>query len=380
MLPYDPTLILRVLITTITVATGVGLVASGIAVGVIVGKGLASPLVSTQLVLQSKATIAVNRLIVSGELPLFSDPVDTMKAFLASLNGVLKDKFGSDLKAVQLLSFSATPIPSINTPKQSSAENSDSFHFLDGDTSDNPTTTTTTTRSGMPSERATTLSLATCKKLSSIGKQCCRDITGENSCNSNMTTVEICDRGNCINMTATLKNCSCSKNPSDQCDDGDSSVLKCFALSSTDNGPNRTDTTTTTASSTETGTSTKCSTSQNGVTQPSIVSANLTLFFSNDKSSTISIETIFDALKQFKPLITLKTSCSEPSTRSSSFNASLSKIQPPAPASINLATVLSQPSIPPALITLIRSEAVAAEQVFNSTLTTTVAPSPPAMG
>ena len=378
MLPYDPTLILRVLLTTITVATGVGLVASGITVGVIVGKGLVSPLASTELVLQSDATIAVNRYLVSGELPLFSDPVDTIERFLASLDGVLKEKFGSQLKAIHLLSFSAVPFIPISGQKRSLTDSSESFHLLNGDTSDH---SVRTRRNPSDMKCKPAMSSPTCKNSVSIVEYCCKGVSDNNLDTRNMTTVEICDQGNCRNMTATLSNCSCENDQSNGNDNGN--ARKCYAVQGSCNESNSTGTVTTAVpSSTVTTTSTTCSPIQNRTTQASIVSANLTLFFSNDKSRTISIEAILEALKQFKPLITLQASCAKTSTQPSTFNASLSKINPPAVTSINLATILAQPSIPPALILSIQTEAAAAEVAFNgnNTATTPLPPTPQSPG
>ena len=89
----------------LTVTTLVSVVAASISVGVIVAQQINS-FQNQKIVLQSPATIILNRFIEAYELPLFYDAVGTMTMFLESIKQVLRDRFGDKFLNIEVQSFS----------------------------------------------------------------------------------------------------------------------------------------------------------------------------------------------------------------------------------------------------------------------------------
>ncbi|CAF4628318.1 unnamed protein product [Rotaria sp. Silwood2] len=124
----------------------------------------------------------------------------------------------------------------------------------------------------------------------------------------------------------------------------------------------------------------RCNTSHNAIGHPSIKSSKMFLYFHVRNGETILVPEIIDALKDSKPPIVVFTRCGEPSTKTSSFNQTLSKIESPTQVDIDLEAIKTQPSIPSALqasVTKKAEEAVAAAIAANelqlpiNTITTT---------
>jgi hypothetical protein len=104
----DPTVAIRIAVTTITVATLVGVVAAGIAVGVIVGRE--SDFLQQQTVLRSDFSVAINRLITTSELQEFYDATQTLKDVEESINSQITLNFPQTSIKVVVASFSNEPI------------------------------------------------------------------------------------------------------------------------------------------------------------------------------------------------------------------------------------------------------------------------------
>jgi hypothetical protein len=107
----DPNVFIRISVTGITVATLIGVVAAGIAVGVIVGRQSGSnPFVQTQVVLRSDFSVAINRLITTSELQELYNPSSTLNDSTIGLNAQLNASFpNTSIKAVPS-GFSGEPI------------------------------------------------------------------------------------------------------------------------------------------------------------------------------------------------------------------------------------------------------------------------------
>jgi len=105
----DPNVFIRISVTGITVATLIGVVAAGIAVGVIVGRQSGS-FVQTQVVLRSDFSVAINRLITTSELQELYNPSSTLNDSTIGLNAQLNASFpNTSIKAVPS-GFSGEPI------------------------------------------------------------------------------------------------------------------------------------------------------------------------------------------------------------------------------------------------------------------------------
>jgi len=105
----DPNVFVRIAVTGITVATLIGVVAAGIAVGVIVGRQSAS-FVQQQVVLRSDISVAIGRLITAFELQELYNPSSTLNDFINGLNAQLKLYFPQTSIKVVLSSFAGEPI------------------------------------------------------------------------------------------------------------------------------------------------------------------------------------------------------------------------------------------------------------------------------
>jgi hypothetical protein len=104
----DPAVAIRIAVTTITVATLVGVVAAGIAVGVIVGRQ--SGFLQGKIVLRSDFSVAINRLITTFELQEFYDATQTLSDLEESINAQITLYFPQTSIKVVISSFSGQPI------------------------------------------------------------------------------------------------------------------------------------------------------------------------------------------------------------------------------------------------------------------------------
>jgi hypothetical protein len=84
----DPNVFVRISVTAITVTTLIGVVASGIAVGVIVGRQ-SDAFVQKQVVLRSDISVAIGRLITTSELQQLYNPSSTLNDSTNGLNAQL---------------------------------------------------------------------------------------------------------------------------------------------------------------------------------------------------------------------------------------------------------------------------------------------------
>ena len=75
-----PALLKHIIMPTISIETAIGMVTAGITLGVIVSQQVAS-FRDSEIVLQSSATIVLNRFIEPNELPFFYDVLQTMMSF-----------------------------------------------------------------------------------------------------------------------------------------------------------------------------------------------------------------------------------------------------------------------------------------------------------
>ncbi len=107
-------LLTHIIMPVISVATtAVGTVAADIIVAVIVSQHIADFL-NSKVVLQSPATIVLNKFLESNELLFFYDVLETMDVFLEDVERVLHTGFENQFVKVEFKNFSPTPIVTSN--------------------------------------------------------------------------------------------------------------------------------------------------------------------------------------------------------------------------------------------------------------------------
>jgi hypothetical protein len=104
----DPNVFVRISVTAITIATLIGVVAAGIAVGVIVGRQSDS-FVQKQVVLRSDISVAIGRLITTSELQQLYNPSSTLNDSTNGLNAQLNASLPQTSIKVVVLTFSGDP-------------------------------------------------------------------------------------------------------------------------------------------------------------------------------------------------------------------------------------------------------------------------------
>jgi hypothetical protein len=107
----DPGVFIRIAVTTITVATLIGVVASGIAVGVIVGRQSgANPFVQQQVIFRSDISVAIGRLITTSEVQELYNPSSTVNDSTNGLNAQLNASLPRTSIKVVVSSSSGGPL------------------------------------------------------------------------------------------------------------------------------------------------------------------------------------------------------------------------------------------------------------------------------
>jgi hypothetical protein len=96
--------------------------------------------------------------------------------------------------------------------------------------------------------------------------------------------------------------------------------------------------------------------------QTSIVSSKVILYFAVKNGQSISVEDILATLKNVQPSIALYTACRQSSSQTSSFNSTLSNVQPPTAVNVDLTAIENQPSISDTLKQTVSAGAEAAQQ------------------
>ena len=109
---FDPTFPLRIATSILAVATLVGVVAAGVAIGVIVGRQTDpnSAFVQTKFVVKSDISIAIYRLITSIELAEYYNASATLLDVSTSVNAQIKQYFPQTSVKVVISGFSGEPI------------------------------------------------------------------------------------------------------------------------------------------------------------------------------------------------------------------------------------------------------------------------------
>ena len=108
----DPTVIIRVGSAILAAGTLLGIVAAGIAIGVIVGRQSGNtPFSRTSLVVRSDISIALDRLVETNEYSYFYDAPATLQDLIVSSNEQLKFSFPQTAVKVVISSFTERPIP-----------------------------------------------------------------------------------------------------------------------------------------------------------------------------------------------------------------------------------------------------------------------------
>jgi hypothetical protein len=390
---------MKIFISVMTVTTGVSIIVASITIGVIIAKG---PFSEIKVVLQSPTTIALNRFIQPYELPLFDDAVTTMNIFLADVINVLRGKFGNNFVSGQMVSFSATPsVTSTQTKEFTLTKGS-----VNGDTpgsTDSITTTTTSTTSQTIDYTTTTFDSCTdalitmkndtdeqnisdCVNMTVPFQNCTNttDVHDMIECLNIMKLVFSCQVNSSLtfsNVTVSVEDCSYITNHTIDCNNITIEFPDCFNQSTSAQNTSAWSTTTPAIlSSTSIDNTTQCNISLNTNGQPSIILSTMVLFFAVTKGESISAEDIFNTLKNLQPSITLLTGCLQPSSQKSSFNASLSKVEPPVTSDLTLADLQNQPSISTSLQDQVRTDANTDEGQLINNLSTQPSVTPQVVG
>ena len=197
--------------------------------------------------------------------------------------------------------------------------------------------------------------------------------SSNNTCINKTVLVDNCththanfDLLECINDTVKIYNCSNQINDTINCNNATITIpYDCF------NGSNGVTPTTTIA--TTSNNPSGCAIPLNATSQPSIISSTMLLYFAVQRTESISVEDIIATLKNLQPPITLYTRCEKSSSETSSFNSTLSKVQPPTKVDLDLTAVENQSSISDSLKQTVNDAAAAAAAILLPSDTTTPA-------
>ncbi|CAF4269526.1 unnamed protein product, partial [Rotaria socialis] len=281
MIINDPTIFMRIVMMIMSVATGVGVVTSGIVVGTIVSKQIAE-FQNTEVVLKSQATIVLNRYLELIELPLFYDVLTTLTLFNNDVETVLTAKFGENFAHLEIVSFPPT-LKITSSRKRRSRSKRRFFKKYDDNYNSDPHTSSP---SSSTTPRATT---------------------------TTTTTTTTATKAAVIAHTETMSTSSTAK-----------------ATTTTIDTNNNT---------------THCNATNNAAAQSTILSSEVFLYFVVKNGESIQIQAIRDALQDLETPVTVLTQCGEPSTRKSSFNAALSIVEASTKVDVTSDSVKAQPSV-----------------------------------
>ncbi len=390
----------------ITIAVVAGIIAAGIALSVIIGQQISS-FQNTEIVEQSSATIVLNRLIESNELPYFYDALETLDVIIKNIKDVLGSKFGKRFINVELIDFTSEPI--VISKKTSNIPSKRQIPFNDHETK--PPLINGNVNNN-------------CSVLVRL-KKCTADVT-EEDCLNKVISIENCrnaknDIVQCVNETIQVYNCLDQMNDIIDCDNAiittqhncsnktnlstvtpSTTVIRTTSNTTIPITSTRTtrtiitsnttipittttittessplSTTTTTATVINNNNTNECKPSQNTTSKSSIVKSKMLLYFASKRSESISVDDIISALKTLKPTITLFTICGEASSQTSSFNSTLSIVEPLVQINKDVNLLANQPSISSALSDSVNASAFAALEsvgLKNVSRTTTVTP------
>ncbi|CAF4649952.1 unnamed protein product, partial [Rotaria sp. Silwood2] len=361
MIIADPTLFMRITMIVISVATTVGVVTSVIVAGIIVSKQNGFFLKS-KIVLKLPAQVVLNRFIEPYELPLFYNALETMNICTEDIKKLLKTKFGDKFVNLKLIYFSPTPNFTYSEKKKLISKRKVLRQYDGNSNSGEPTATLQT--AGKSTVYPTNSSIA-------------EDTTSKENTNGFAhTTARISNAPQPVDMKSSVIGfSSISEYTEDQNHQTTTPALY------TSDQISQFSSTTSTIFNINTS---RCNTSHNATGQPSIISSKMFLYFQVRNGETILVPEIIDALKDSKPTIVVFTRCGEPSTKKSSFNQTLSKIESPTQVNIDLEAIKTQPSIPSALQASVTKKAeeavkaaIAANELLlpiNTTTTTSTTP------
>ncbi|CAF2745464.1 unnamed protein product [Rotaria sp. Silwood2] len=343
----DPTLFMRIAMMTISVGTGVGIVVSGITVGVIVTQQL-KYFQETTIVLQSPATIVLDRYIDANELPLFYNALDATDVFISDTKKVLNARFGDKFVNLMVSNFSATP--KIQSSRRKKFISKRKVLKRSDNRTDKRDFTTTV-------QASITLTP--------------NDTTGN--------TTEGVTYGKCEVLFTTSNYTDCSgrtaSNIQQASDHGTESPHVVPGSTEIDPSQQRSNYTTTTTRYTSNGsigynstiatisnnTTSQCIIPNDAIGRSSIISSKMLLYFQVKRGESILVQEIIDALKDLKPPIAVFTRCKEPSIQTSSFNQALSNVETPTKVDIDLAAVRNQESASVSLKESVSAAAAKAE-------------------
>jgi hypothetical protein len=386
---------MKTLMTVVTAATAVSIVAATITIGVFAAKEN-GPFSVSMVVLQSPATIVLNRFIEPYELPLFYDAVATMDIFLADIKNVLTEGFKDKFITAQWKSFTSTPNVTSTQEKEftlrkrflsekqsggndASAESTTSTPLTTYETTDYPTTTTsfdTCTDALIKIKNyRDDHNNRSCVNIKVPLKNCTNttNAPGMIDCLNIKELVFNCKNDTAVqNITVLVQNCSYISNHTIDCNNITIELTDCFNRSTSVHNTSTWSTTTSTILSTTTSidNTTRCNISLNTAGQTSIIFSTMILFFKVKPGESISAEEIFNTLKSLQPNITLLTGCLQPSSQISSFNATLSNVQTPSKSDLTVGDLQNQPSISASLEDQVLTDAKKAEDEIVNNLTT----------
>jgi len=319
LLANAPSLFSHVIMPTVSVATAIGMITAGIVLGVVVSRQLAD----TTVVLQSEVTLVLNRDLQQNELALFYNPLGTVDIVLESVQEILKSNFEDNFVNLELIAFSPTlEITSNNTNNSNTntdKPNTNMDEHFEPYPKPSPSTVTSKERYHMILRNKCSRIIQS-NYFSSIIVN-----TSYYKAKSHMTTMQPSP----ISTTGTTKR-------------------------------NTTWRSTTTTTITHAN-MTNCNYSANGTTKSSILRSKMYLYFSTSISQIVQVADIVAALKQLQPPLTVYTVYHNSSTNSSSYNSTLSKVEPPIQVDLDLEAIANQPAASSALLTAIDNSALQAE-------------------
>jgi len=351
MIANAPLLVTRFIMPVISIATGVGMVTAGIALGVSVSKQ--SDFTNTKIVLQSPATVVLNRFIEPNELPYFYDVLETMDLVVANVKEVLNATFGEKFVTVELTNFSSTPTVTSSNKKSSTLIEKilQKIYMSDPPPAIKTSNISTTYSTTDYTPHITPFDNCTISVLTST----CNETYNQNNGSCVNETIEI---PNCVNATINIVECVNASTPVYNCSDQINDTITCVnaTIKIPQNCSNRSGAATT-ASISPIATTTdlisnnesQCEPPENATVQSSIIVSKMFIYFAVKTGESISVEDIISALKNLEPTIVLYNVCKDPSYNTSSFNSTLSMVEPPTQVDIDLGTLESQPSIPSSL-------------------------------
>ncbi|CAF3340668.1 unnamed protein product [Rotaria sp. Silwood2] len=369
----DPSLCMRITMIAISVATIVAVVTSVIVVGIIVSKP-SGPFLETKIVLKLPTQVVLNRFIEPYELPLFYNALETMNICTEDIKKVLKTKFGDKFVNLELIYFSPTPNITFSEKKKLIFKRKVLRQYDGNSNSGEPTATLQTAGKSTvyPTNSSITEDTTSSKCTILVITSYSTDTLEENTNGFAHTTARISNAPQPVDMKSSVIGFSSISEYTD-----DQNHLTTTPVRYTSDKISQFSSTTSTIFNINTS---RCNTSHNAIGHPSIKSSKMFLYFHVRNGETILVPEIIDALKDSKPPIVVFTRCGEPSTKTSSFNQTLSKIESPTQVDIDLEAIKTQPSIPSALqasVTKKAEEAVAAAIAANelqlpiNTITTT---------